>query len=77
MSLKTSLLMKKNPRNIHFQMFFHGNDMKKLHQYIPADYWPKNYGGNLPEIDYSGKEWYPATEKYNQYYIDWQKFGFK
>jgi retinaldehyde-binding protein 1 len=61
----------------HFQMFFHGDDMKKLHQYIPADYWPKNYGGNLPEIDYCGKEWYPATEKYTQYYLDWQKFGFK
>lgn len=58
-------------------MFFHGDDMKKLHQYIPADFWPKNYGGTLPEINYSGKEWYGAVEKRNQLYVDWLEYGFK
>lgn len=60
-----------------FQMFFHGTDMKKLHKHIPAEFWPSNYGGTLPEIDYSGKDWYPAVVKRNQLYVDWATYGFK
>lgn len=59
------------------RMFFHGDDMTKLHKYIPAENLPKNYGGTLPEINYSGKEWYPCTENYKQHFIDWSTFGFK
>lgn len=58
-------------------MFIHGSDMTKLHKFIPADYLPANYGGTLPEIDYSGKEWYPCTAKYSQHFADWNTFGFK
>lgn len=58
-------------------MYFHGDDMKKLHKHIPADHLPANYGGTLPALDYSGKEWYPCVEKYVQHYADWNTFGFK
>lgn len=59
------------------QMFFHGDDMKKLHKHIPAGHLPKNYGGTLPEINYSGEDWYPCVEKYNQHFVNWTTFGFK
>lgn len=35
--------------------------MASLHKHIPPTHLPKNYGGELPEIDYSGKEWYPVV----------------
>lgn len=59
------------------QMFFHGDDMKKLHKYIPPSHLPKNYGGELPEINYSGKEWYTAVETYHDYFVKWNSYGFK
>lgn len=58
-------------------MYFHGDDMKKLHKHIPVEFLPKNYGGTLPEIDYSAKDWYPCVEKYNDYVLQWSTFGFK
>lgn len=58
-------------------MFFHGDDMKKLHKHIPAENLPANYGGTMPAMTYSGKDWYPCVEKYNQFFIDWNTFGFK
>ena len=60
-----------------FQMYFHGDDMKKLHKHIPVEYLPKNYGGTLPEIDYSARDWYPCVEKNQQYVSEWGNFGFK
>ncbi|CRK90149.1 CLUMA_CG003865, isoform A [Clunio marinus] len=59
------------------RMFFHGDDMKKLHKHIPADYLPTNYGGTLPAIDYSGKDWYGVTERYVQEFEQWNTYGFK
>jgi len=59
------------------RMYFHGDDMKKLHKFIPADYLPENYGGTLPQINYSGKDWYPCIDNYVQHYVDWNTFGFK
>lgn len=58
-------------------MFFHGDDMKKLHKYIPASHLPKNYGGELPEINYSAKEWYTAVDSYQEYFKKWNAYGFK
>ncbi|CAH1105861.1 unnamed protein product [Psylliodes chrysocephalus] len=43
------------------RIFFHGKKMASLHKHIPPTHLPKNYGGELPEIDYSGKEWYPVV----------------
>jgi len=42
------------------RMFFHGSKMSSLHTHIPASHLPKNYGGQLPEIDYSAADWYPT-----------------
>lgn len=58
-------------------MFLHGDDMKKLHKYMPAEVLPSNYGGSLPQINYSGKDWYPLAEKYSDYINQWSTFGFK
>ena len=40
-------------------MFFHGTKMSSLHSHIPPSHLPKNYGGQLPEIDYTSADWYP------------------
>lgn len=46
------------------RMFFHGSKMASLHKHMAPSHLPKNYGGQLPEIDYSGADWYPAMIKY-------------
>lgn len=58
------------------RMFFHGGDMKKFHQYISPDVLPKNYGGSLPEIDYSGKDWFPCVSKYVDHIRAYNECGF-
>lgn len=58
-------------------MYFHGDDMTKLHKFVPAEYLPKNYGGKMDEINYSGKDWYPCVEKYNDVFTQYNTFGFK
>lgn len=57
-------------------MFFHGGNMKQFHQYVSPDVLPKNYGGNLPEIDYAGKDWYPCTAKYVDHIKRYNECGF-
>lgn len=58
------------------RMFFHGSDMKKFQQYLSVDSLPLNYGGNLPEIDYSGKDWYPCVGKYEDHIRRYNECGF-
>lgn len=41
------------------RMYFHGTKMSTLHAHIPTSHLPKNYDGDLPEIDYSSADWYP------------------
>lgn len=48
-------------------MHFHGNKLEELHKFIPRDYLPANYGGNLPEMDYSSKDWYPIFRDLDDY----------
>lgn len=36
--------------------------MNKLHASIPKDYLPADFGGNLPKMDYSSKDWYPVLK---------------
>ncbi|KAF5274944.1 hypothetical protein FQR65_LT04285 [Abscondita terminalis] len=43
------------------RIFLHGSDMKSFHKYMAPSHLPKNYGGELPEIDYSGADWYPMA----------------
>ncbi|XP_055547710.1 clavesin-1-like isoform X2 [Wyeomyia smithii] len=58
------------------RMFFHGNDMKKFHKYLSPEVLPKNYGGELPEIDYSGKDWYPCVNKCVDHIRKYNECGF-
>uniref|UniRef100_U5EFH4 Putative lipid particle n=1 Tax=Corethrella appendiculata TaxID=1370023 RepID=U5EFH4_9DIPT len=58
------------------RLHFHGSDMKKFHQFMHPDYLPLNYGGNLPELDYSGKEWYPCISKYEDHFRKWLSYGY-
>lgn len=51
--------------------------MSQLHKYIPVENLPKNYGGTLPEINYSGKDWYPCVDKYGENFVEWSTFGYK
>ncbi|KZC14224.1 Clavesin-1 [Dufourea novaeangliae] len=46
------------------RMFFHGHKMSSLHTHIPSSHLPKNYSGDLPEINYTGADWYPTLLKY-------------
>ncbi|CAG9864379.1 unnamed protein product [Phyllotreta striolata] len=61
------------------RIIFHGKKMSSLHKYIPASHLPKNYGGDLPEIDYSGKDWYPviSDEKVTEHMKMMNTFGKK
>lgn len=56
------------------RMFFHGSKMSSLHKHMAPSHLPKNYGGQLPEIDYTGADWYPVINKYEDHikreYID-------
>lgn len=58
------------------RMFFHGNKMATLHSYLAPSHLPKNYGGDLPEIDYTGAEWYPNLLKYEDKIKEWNSYGY-
>uniref|UniRef100_A0A182LWG3 CRAL-TRIO domain-containing protein n=1 Tax=Anopheles culicifacies TaxID=139723 RepID=A0A182LWG3_9DIPT len=57
-------------------IFFHGNDLHKFHQYVSVDRLPADYGGNLPPIDYSGQDWYPCVEAQLDHINKYQQCGF-
>ncbi|PSN38162.1 hypothetical protein C0J52_14549 [Blattella germanica] len=66
------------------RMFFHGNKMKSLHEHIDPNYLPENYGGKLPKINYSGKDWYPVIRSIDDdfkgklsYLLFSKRFGLK
>ncbi|XP_031345362.1 alpha-tocopherol transfer protein-like [Photinus pyralis] len=46
------------------RLFFHGSKMSSLHKHMAPSHLPKNYGGELPEINYTGADWYPVIEKH-------------
>ncbi|KAB0797141.1 hypothetical protein PPYR_08135 [Photinus pyralis] len=46
------------------RLFFHGSKMSSLHKHLEPSCLPKNYGGDLPEMDYTGADWYPAIENH-------------
>lgn len=59
------------------RMFFHGTKMSSLHTHMAPSHLPKNYGGELPEIDYTGADWYPAINKYEDRVKEWNTYGFR
>ncbi|KAF5300289.1 hypothetical protein FQA39_LY11146 [Lamprigera yunnana] len=46
------------------RLHFHGDKMSSLHKFLAPSHLPKNYGGDLPEMDYTGANWYPAIENH-------------
>lgn len=58
------------------QIFFHGNDFKKLHQYVDADCLPADYGGKLPKVNYGGKDWFPCVKQYEDHISKWNGYGY-
>lgn len=60
----------------HLQMFFHGKDRKSILKHISASCLPANYGGDLPMIDYSAKEWYPSVSDHIEFIANWNTYGF-
>lgn len=46
------------------RMFFHGTKMSSLHNHVAPSHLPTNYGGQLPEIDYTSADWYPTILQY-------------
>ncbi|XP_043264957.1 retinaldehyde-binding protein 1 [Colletes gigas] len=59
------------------RMFFHGSKMASLHTHIPPSHLPKNYGGDLPEIDYTSADWYPTLIKNENKIKEWNSYGFR
>ncbi|CAL7944008.1 unnamed protein product [Xylocopa violacea] len=57
------------------RMFFHGNKMASLHNHIPPTHLPKNYDGDLPEIDYTSADWYPTLIKQEDKIKEWNSYG--
>ncbi|XP_032668664.1 clavesin-1 [Odontomachus brunneus] len=59
------------------RMFFHGTKMSSLHSHIPPSHLPKNYGGELPEINYTSADWYPVALNFEHKMQEWSTFGFR
>ncbi|KAK0158968.1 hypothetical protein PV328_009902 [Microctonus aethiopoides] len=57
------------------RMFFHGSKMNSLHSHLNPSHLPKNYGGELPEIDYTTADWYPTLGKCEDFISEWNKYG--
>jgi retinaldehyde-binding protein 1 len=55
--------------------FFHGTKMSSLHKHIAKTHLPKDYDGDLPAIDYSGAEWFPALTDYVDHIYKWNTYG--
>ncbi|XP_011505202.1 PREDICTED: clavesin-1 [Ceratosolen solmsi marchali] len=59
------------------RMFFHGSKMSSLHKHLAPSHLPKNYGGELPEINYTGADWYPTITAYEDHIKDMNSYGFR
>ncbi|KAF4526188.1 hypothetical protein B566_EDAN001872 [Ephemera danica] len=59
------------------RMFFHGNNMKVLHEHISPECLPEDYGGKLPKINYGGNEWYPAILPFEDKIKAWHHYGYE
>ncbi|XP_034941466.1 clavesin-1 [Chelonus insularis] len=59
------------------RMFFHGSKMTSLHAHLAPSHLPKNYGGELPEIDYTSADWYPTLQKCVPSIKEWNSYGYR
>ncbi|KAI4465980.1 alpha-tocopherol transfer protein-related [Holotrichia oblita] len=57
------------------RIYFHRSKMSSLHAHIKDTHLPSNYGGKLPAINYSGKDWYPVIEEHVDHIQRWNSYG--
>ncbi|XP_049538613.1 clavesin-1-like isoform X2 [Anopheles darlingi] len=58
------------------RIYFHGNELAQFHRYVSPDHLPADYGGTLPAIDYTGRDWYPCVETRIEHIAKYQRCGF-
>uniref|UniRef100_A0A0C9R812 CLVS1_1 protein n=1 Tax=Fopius arisanus TaxID=64838 RepID=A0A0C9R812_9HYME len=59
------------------RMYFHGSKMNSLHTHMAPSHLPKNYGGELPEIDYTAADWFPAFQDCEDSIKAWNTYGYR
>ncbi|XP_063976355.1 clavesin-1 [Diachasmimorpha longicaudata] len=59
------------------RMYFHGTKMNSLHTHMAPSHLPKNYGGELPEIDYTAADWFPAFQGCEDSIKAWNTYGYR
>ncbi|XP_012289211.1 clavesin-1 [Orussus abietinus] len=59
------------------RMHFHGSQMSSLHAFMAPSHLPADYGGQLPKMDYTGADWYPALLKIEDRIKEWNSYGFR
>lgn len=64
-------------KKFFLQMFFHARDRASLHKFLDPAYLPANFGGTLPEIDYSGKDWFDSVKDHEGHIAKWNSFGYR
>lgn len=57
------------------RLTFHGENWDKLHKFIPKQYLPADFGGSLPKMDYSSKDWYPVLRSLDDIIKENNTFG--
>ncbi|XP_049775675.1 retinaldehyde-binding protein 1 [Schistocerca cancellata] len=57
------------------RMFFHGDKMESLHKHLDPSHLPEDYGGKLPKIDYTSKDWYPVICDITDEIKEWNSYG--
>ncbi|XP_068084620.1 retinaldehyde-binding protein 1 [Anabrus simplex] len=57
------------------RLFFHGKKMESLHKHLDPAYLPQDYGGQLPKMNYTSREWYPVIEGITDKIDEWDKMG--
>ncbi|XP_074097677.1 clavesin-2-like [Cotesia typhae] len=58
------------------RMFFHGSKMNSLHAYLAPSHLPMDYGGELPEINYTAADWFPTILSCNDSIRAWNTYGY-
>uniref|UniRef100_A0A0A9Z9F5 Clavesin-1 n=3 Tax=Lygus hesperus TaxID=30085 RepID=A0A0A9Z9F5_LYGHE len=56
---------------------FHSNKFGQLHSMLGKHMLPAEYGGDLPPLDYSSKDWYPTIKECEPQIIEWHSWGRK
>lgn len=64
-------------QKLRSRIHFHGTKFDKLHEMLGKSHLPADYGGDLPMLDYTSKEWYPAIKGCEDQIREWNSWGRK